>query len=207
MPGEEGLETFALLRIESVAARTQEAQPGAVPAERGHELAGHAQEVQRDDPHGVEAVGDDHRPREPAPDHEPIRVGQIDADHAHLLATAQTAQVARQLTLAPASAYVEDPAVLKIAEGRREALSSVERMLVDPEDERTVDAQPLPSLPLGKLRVDAPHRGRAHVLAPRERRGADPIVVALIEDLAVRLCAPAPRQDTGQPLHKTLATS
>jgi hypothetical protein len=48
----------------------------------------------------------------------------------------QALQVGSEFRLALARADVEDPVVLQVADGRRDALTAVERVFIDAEDRR-----------------------------------------------------------------------
>src|SRR5271157_4772157 len=199
---EELIEAPVLFGIKPIGPAAQQSQPRSVPAEDGDELAGQAHQVQSHHAHGMEAVGDDQGSWEPAPHEAAVAVGQVDADDPHPLSAFEAREVARELGLAPAGAYVEDPPVLQVAKGRGEALALVERVLVDPQDERAVQAEPLPGLPLCKLGVDATYGRRRRALAAREHRGADPVIVALIDRLPPRLRAAPTGHKPRQPLHE-----
>ena len=90
----------------------------------------------------------------------------------------------------------------QIAEGRREALATVQGMLVDAEDLRTLQAQSLLRFPLGKLSVDATDGRLPHVLPSGQTRGADPIVVPAEHLLSPSFRAVPPRHDSGQRLNE-----
>jgi len=155
-------------------------------------------------PDRMEAVGDDHRPREPPPHQRAVRVGQVQADHPHALPAVQRLQEGAQLGFTAARAQVEDPVVLQIAEGGGEALAAVQGVFIDPQDPGTVQAEPFPGLAGGELGVDASDRRLAQAFAPRQRGRTDPVVMALEHRPAPRLRAAPPRPDARQGLHKGL---
>ena len=114
-------------RIEPVAPSAQDTEPSAIPAERRAQLPGKFEQMLSDQPDGVESVGDDDGAREPAPDECAVAVGQIDANHAHPLAPTQARQIRPELGFAATGAQVENPVVLEVAKGRREALAPMQR--------------------------------------------------------------------------------
>lgn len=201
--GEEPGQSLALGWIESVAAGAQQPEPGAVPAQRGTELAGELEQMLADQPDGVEAVGHDLGAGKPTADDRAVGVGQVDADDSDALPAPQGAQVGGQLRLAAAGAEVEDPAVLQVAEGGGEALAAMQGVLIDTKHLRAVQALAFPGFALGELGVDAAHRGRPQSLPPSQGRGTDAVIVALEDPLSPRLRAASARPDARQGLHKT----
>ena len=77
------------------------------------------------------------------------------------------------------------------------------RVLVDAEDRRAIEAEPLLRLALRELGVDATNGGLPQVAAARECRRADAIMMLLVNVLAQRFRAVPARSDAGQGLHKT----
>lgn len=140
----------------------------------------------------MKAISHNLGPRKPPADDRPVGVGQVDAHHPNPVPAAQGVQVGGEFRFAPAGAQVKDPPVLQVAKGRREALAAMERVLVDAEHLRTIQAKTFLGLALRKLRVDASDGGLAQGLPPSQGRGTDPVIVALIDLLAPRFrAAPA----------------
>ena len=82
----------------------------------------------------MEPVCDDLSAGKVTPDQRTIRTAQIDTDELNLFTSFELPQVRLQLSGAATGHHVEDAVVLQIAEGRGEAVSFMERMLIQTED-------------------------------------------------------------------------
>ena len=76
---------------------------------------------------------------------------------------------------------VKNPMVFEITKGGAEALSFVESVFVDPEDQRALERDTLSGFAPGELSVDALDSGLAESLSSCDRSGADSVVM-LFED-------------------------
>lgn len=79
----------------------------------------------------------------------------------------------------------KDAMVFEITEGGAEALSFMEGVFVDPEDEGTLERDAFGGFATGELAVDALDGCFAESLSPGDGAGADSLVVLLEDGLAI----------------------
>ena len=80
----------------------------------------------------------------------------------------------------------KDPMVFEITEGGAEALSFMEGVFIDSENQRALERDAFGCFSPGELSVDALHGGLAESLSSRDRSGADSLVMLLEDGLAIR---------------------
>lgn len=93
---EEFLEAFFLLVGEPVGTGAEELEEGAVIADPG-EFSGQSGKVLHDDAYGVETVGHEDGVGEPFAYQIAVGVGEVDADHLHLVTALEAFQIADHL--------------------------------------------------------------------------------------------------------------
>ena len=92
----------------------------------------------------------------------------------------------------------EDAVVFEITEGGAEALSFVEGVFVDPEDEGTLKRDAFSSFATGELLIDALDGGFSESLSPGDGAGADSLVVLLEDGLPEGFGGVPAFDDTGK---------
>jgi len=160
---EEGAQALALGGSEVFRALAPECQEAAVVLCLRGDLADEFQEVRDDGAHGVEAVGNDLGLGEAAGDEVAVGAGKVDTDDADLVPAAEAVEVGAQLGQAAAGDDVEDTVVFEVGESGGKAQAAVERVLVDAEHGRAVQAQALGGFAPGELGVDARDGCRAEL--------------------------------------------
>ena len=80
----------------------------------------------------------------------------------------------------------KDPMVFEITEGGAEALSFMEGVFVDPEDQRAMERDAFGGFAPGELSVNAFDGSLTESLSSRDRSGADSLVMLLEDGLAIR---------------------
>lgn len=159
---------------------------------------GQVHEVVVDDAHDMEAVSDDFGIGEVSADDVAVRAGEVDADHLHLVPSAQCSQVGSQVGNAPARPDVEDPVVAQVAERGAEALGLVQGMLVDTEVLRAVQRESLIGLAACELGVDAADCGSSEPFVTGNGARADAVVMVLENLLPEGFGTVSALDDTGQ---------
>ena len=152
--------------------------------ELGCEESGKLDEVVIDDSDDVEAIGDDAGFGEVSLDKSPVGTGEVDADELNTLATLEFAKKLDEVGFATTGLHFEDAVVFEITEGGAEALSFVEGMFVDPEDEGALKRDAFGGFATGELSVDALDGGFSKALSPGDGAGADSLVVLFEDGLA-----------------------
>ena len=102
----------------------------------------------------MEAIGDDDGVGEGAGDEAPVRTGEIDTDHPHLLAALETCQIRTQIPFAATGHDVEDAVVFEVGEGGRKAQPLVEGVLINAKDGRALETEAFGGLAPGELVID-----------------------------------------------------
>lgn len=153
------------------------------------DLAGEFHEVVDDKTDDMEAISDNFCVGEVVLDEAPVRAGEIDTDDPYLVPALETGQVRAQIGLTAARYDVEDPVVFEIGKGGGKAQTSMKGMFVDAKEGRTLKAEAFGGLACGKLAVDAGDGSSPDAFDASHGGGGDPIVVALVDALAIGLGA------------------
>lgn len=92
----------------------------------------------------------------------------------------------------------KDAMVFEITEGGAEALSFMEGVFVDPEDQMALERDAFGGFAPGELAVDALDGCFAESLSPGDGAGADSLVVLLEDGLAIGLRSVSAFDDSGE---------
>jgi hypothetical protein len=155
MFGEELPEAQTIEVGEVVGAFAQSGEQASVVLDLRGDPAGQFHEVMEDEADDMEAIGDDFGVGEGAGDESPVRTGEIDTDHPHLVAALETSQIGTQIRFAAPRDDVEDAVVFEVGEGGRKAQALVEGVFINAEDGRALETETLGGLAPGELVVDA----------------------------------------------------
>lgn len=175
-----------LLGTESCGGPAQAGQMASVPVNLRSDGADHLHEMSIDQAHDMEPVRDDSGVGEIATDQGTIRAAQIDADDLNLFAPFELSEVRLQFRGAATGHHVEDTVVLQIAEGRGEAVALMQRVLVQTEDLRTLQAQAFFGAAFGELSVATRDGGLAQAFFGCEGGRVDPRMMVLINPTTKR---------------------
>ena len=195
---EEAVSAQALLRSEFFRGFAQGGEAAAPVSDLRGDGAHELDTVLVDQANGVEAVGDDFGLGEPLANEPSVGTGQVDADQSDAFAAFESAQEAGQVFLTPAWADLEDTVIFQVAEGRAEALSLVQGMLVDAQIQGAVQTDAFTGLADGKLLVDPSDGGLTESMPPAQGTGTDALLVLLVDMIAEGLGAVPVRPHSGQ---------
>lgn len=189
-----------LLKGEIMPMRAHQRRQPAVLRSSRVDLLPARQKVVIDSADDMKPVRDNARLRKIFPRQRPVHRGQVDTHDLNAMPALRPGEITLQRSLAPAEHDVVDLVILQIAECRRITMTAAEEVLINAEDYRPFDADPLAAQvaqPVDKPALDG---GAGDALARRQTAARNAIVVSLTHCAAAWFGGTHARQNAGKPL-------